>query len=589
LAFRDQPVTVTWINDIRDFSTGLLRTEHYLPVDTCPHGADDQAVRAVVHLHGGHVPPEADGYPEATFLPGSQDVYQYPNGQLASTLWYHDHALGITRLNVYMGLAGFYLLGDPVEQALNLPAGEFEIGLAIQDRSFHPDGSLKYPEVWQDNFLGDTLLVNGKVWPYLNVKQGKYRFRILSGSNTRTYTIALSNAATFQQIGAEGGLLSAPVTQSEVTLGPGERADVIMDFEPYPAGTEIILTNSAPAPFPGSPGVGVIPNVMKFIVQDAAGDTDPVPSTLQTLEILDENDAVEFRTFELKKAAGDPCAPLIWGVVSTGTLNGTPTGSRWDDIIEYPELDTTEVWSFVNRSGITHPMHMHLVMFQVLDRQAFEEQAGQIVPIGSPIPPPPHEAGWKDTVQVGPNEIVRVISRFEGYTGKFAYHCHILEHEDHEMMRQFQTVQCGNLVIEPGEECDDGNPSSADRCSSTCEDQDTLRLLGLAEGGSVEITVDGQLIVQPTTGGQTPAEVMAALAAAIESDPTLSALGVTALSAGDTLYTTGAISSVTITDPGLYQVALPALSRPGLAALVALLGIGAFAGLRRLRRDRIRN
>jgi hypothetical protein len=189
LASVGQPVQVTWKNDLREIGTGTLRTDHYLPVDTCAHGADDQSPRTVVHLHGGHVEEQYDGYPEATFLPGAQAVYQYPNNQLTSTLWYHDHALGITRLNVIMGLAGFYLLTDSAEQALGLPSGAYEIGLALQDRTFNPDGSFDYPAAWQDTFFGDTILVNGKVWPYLDVDQGKYRFRILGGSNSRHYTL----------------------------------------------------------------------------------------------------------------------------------------------------------------------------------------------------------------------------------------------------------------------------------------------------------------------------------------------------------------------------------------------------------------
>ncbi|MCI0632982.1 MAG: multicopper oxidase domain-containing protein, partial [Actinobacteria bacterium] len=462
-AAANQPVTVMWQNDLRDVSTGQLRTQHYLPVDTCMDGAVDASPRAVLHLHGAHVQSAYDGYPEATLLPNQQAVYEYPNGQLPSTLWYHDHALGITRLNVMMGLAGFYLLRDPVEQGLGLPSGEFEIPLAIQDRTFNPDGSLQYPEMWHEHFFGDTILVNGKVWPYLNVKQGKYRFRVLDGSNSRTYRLVLSTGAPFHVIGMEGGLLPAPVLVNEITLGPGERADVVIDFAPYAPGTEILLVNSAPAPFPGVPGVGVIPDVMKFVVTSQPGHTAALPASLRALETLQESDAVVTRDFELRKTS-EPCAGSMWQI----------NGLGWDDVTEYPELGTTEIWRFINRSGVTHPMHMHLVMFQVLDRQAFEEIGGNIVPIGSPVPPPPHEAGWKDTVQVGPNEILRVIARFEDFTGRFAYHCHILEHEDHEMMRQFEAVTTcgdGHRGI-PDEECDDANLVADDGCSSTCQIED---------------------------------------------------------------------------------------------------------------------
>lgn len=427
LATTGLPITVKWINDLRD-SMGVPRTDHYLAVDLCPHGAADLP-KVVTHLHGGHIPADSDGHPEDTFLPGADDTYYYPNNQPAATLWYHDHALGITRLNVYMGLAGFYIIRDAVEDALDLPDGEFDIGLAIQDRTFNLDGTLLYPSAWQDHFFGDVILVNGKVWPFLNVKRGKYRFRILGGSNSRTYTLSLSNSATFHQIGTDGGLLETPVPLTELTISPGERADVVMDFEPYAPGTEIILTNSAPSPFPGTPGVGVVPNVMKFIVTADAGYTTPLPATLRPVEQLQEVDAVQDREFVLRKFV-EPCTGSEWLI----------NGLQWDDITELPVLGTTEVWRFVNRSGIMHPMHMHLVFFQVLDRQMFEIVDDEVVPIGSPIAPAPNEAGWKDTVQVGPSEIVRVIAHFDDYTGLYPYHCHILEHEDHEMMRQFRAV-----------------------------------------------------------------------------------------------------------------------------------------------------
>ena len=431
-----EPITVEWVNDLRDITTGLLRDEHYLPVDTCVHGPNmtGQVPVAVVHLHGGHVASADDGIPDQAYPPGLSVIYNYPNIQEPATLWYHDHALGITRLNVYMGLAGFYLLRDDAEDALGLPSGEFEIPIAIQDRMINADGTLAYPEIWQDHFFGDTIVVNGKVWPYLNVKQGKYRFRLLNGSGSRTYTLALSNGATIWQIGTDGGLLEAPVALPKLTLAPGERADVIMDFAGEAAGTEIILTNSASAPFPGPPGFGVIPNIMKFIVQNEAGHTDAIPSTLGPIKPIPEAESVVSRDFVLKleNVPGAPpdCPQTYWLI----------NGLRWEDITEYPELGTTEIWRFINRSAVMHPMHIHLVQFQVLDRQAFTVVNDEIVPQGNPVAPPANEAGWKDTVRVLPNQMVRVIARFESFTGRFPYHCHILEHEDHEMMRQFQVV-----------------------------------------------------------------------------------------------------------------------------------------------------
>jgi spore coat protein A, manganese oxidase len=428
VAHSGQPVHVTWWNDLRD-AGGAPRTDHYLDVDMCLHGASDTP-KTVVHLHGGHVPADSDGHPEATFGPGQSDVYSYPNQQQAATLWYHDHALGITRLNVYMGLAGFYLIHDDTEQALGLPSGDHDVPLAIQDRTFRPDGSLFYPSQWQEQFFGDTILVNGKAWPYLEVDRGQYRFRVLNGSNSRTYTLALSNGQAFQVIGNDGGLLDAPVTVSDLTLTAGERAEIIIDFGQLAAGTTVELTNSAPA----EPGGTDLPEVMQFRVTSTVGHTDPLPATLTTVEPIDEADAVTTRDFVLRKhtevCEATGASQQIWLI----------NGLHFDDVTEMPVLGTSEVWRFANPSGMMHPMHMHLVFFQVLDRQPFEMVGGEVTPTGSPVPPAREEAGWKDTVRVGPGELVRVIARFEDYPGLFPYHCHILEHEDHEMMRQFQTV-----------------------------------------------------------------------------------------------------------------------------------------------------
>jgi spore coat protein A len=543
-----QPVTVNWFNDIRELGSGNLRTSHYLEQSaddlSCTHGAEDEA-KTVTHLHGGHVPAAVDGYPEFTKLPGAPpDVYLYPNDQQAAPIWFHDHALGITRLNVYMGLAGLYYIRDDVEDALDLPQGEYEIPLVLQDRRFNPDGSYFYPGTWQEHFFGDKVMVNGKVWPYLDVAQGKYRFRLLNGSGSRVYTLSLNapgGGMTFTVIGNEGGLLEAPAAGvTSLTIGPGERYDVVLDFEPYATNDEILLENSAPAPFPN--GTVDLTQVMQFRVGSAAGDTDPLPGSLRPIERLQEADAIMTRDFELRRSGLDACGRAHWEI----------NGLRWDDVTEYPELGTTEIWRFINDSGISHPMHMHLVFFQILDRDGFTRDGmGNIVPDGNPQPPAPGESGWKDTAMVGPNEIMRVIVRFEDYKGLYAYHCHILEHEDHEMMRQFRTQLCGDAEVDPTEECDDLNPAGLDGCGG-CEIEEFVKLAGTAAGdGPVSITVEGELVTVNPTAGQTAAQVAAALAAAINANGNLQALGVTAQAAGDRVVTNGDVTGVSAGDTGL--------------------------------------
>ncbi|MGE0303341.1 MAG: DNRLRE domain-containing protein [Phycisphaerales bacterium] len=429
-----QTVTVNWMNDLRDTAaSGALRTTHLLPVDTCLHGpnVNGQVPFTVVHLHGAKVAPESDGNPDFAFPPGQSDLYTYPNNQRASTMWYHDHALGLTRLNVYLGLAAFYFIRDDAEDALNLPRGEFEIPLVIQDRSFNPDGSLDYNQTLQDHFFGKFILVNGKVWPFLSVKQGKYRFRLLNGSNTRFYTLALEGGATFHQIGSDLGLLPAPAPITSITLSPSERADIVIDFAGLAPGTRVTLLNSAPAPFPVGEPVNDVANVMQFVVQAAPGDTDPLPATLVPVPPIAEAGAAQSRTWTLRSVFETACNHDMWLINDLG----------WDDVTDFPRLGTTEVWSFVNRSQFSHPMHVHLVSFQVLDRQPFSVVNNEITPTGPRVPPPPGEAGWKDTVQAHPFEITRVIMHFDDFHGLYPIHCHILEHEDHEMMRQWD-LQC---------------------------------------------------------------------------------------------------------------------------------------------------
>jgi spore coat protein A len=485
------PVTVRWINDLRN-DTGQLRTEHFLPVDLCLHGPHHAGptARIVTHLHGGHVPPASDGYPEHTLLPGEEATYVYPNEQPAATLWYHDHALGITRLNVMMGLAGYYLVRDAFEQSLGLPSGAFEVPLVLQDRTFRADGSIDYPASWDEHYFGDKVLVNGKVWPYLRVKKGKYRFRILNGSNSRTYRLHLSNGRPFVQIGSDGGLLPAPVTSSELVLTPGERADVIVDFQGVNNNPPIQLVNSAPAPYPNGPASSVVAEVMQFEPEGGSAFTGPLPAALRPLTPLLETAAVTERELLLRKDQNDPCTGFRWLI----------DGLDWDTITERPVLGTSEVWSFVNPTSVVHPMHMHLIFFQVLDRQPFDLVGTEIVPTGPRVPPDPNEIGWKDTVRAMPHQITRVIARFEGWAGLYPYHCHILEHEDHEMMRQFETQASVGAPFCFGVACPCGNVNPEGGCMNS-----TGKASVLFGTGSASVATDDLVLtavnLPPTTFG----------------------------------------------------------------------------------------
>ena len=416
-----QGLLVEWANE--------LPATHFLPIDHSIHGAesDKPDVRTVVHLHGGKAPPESDGYPENWFAPGKSAICHYPNRQDAAMLWYHDHALGINRLNVFAGLLGAFFVRDEFEDALELPRGKYEIPLLIYDRIFDLEGQLNYPvsgdpkKPWTPEVFGDAFLVNGKLFPYLEVEPRKYRFRVLNGSNARFLRLSLPAGQAFYQIGTDQGLLPAPVRLERVNLAPAERADLIVDFSGA-AGKNITMTNDAFT-------------VMQFRVARGAGDTKALPERLRPVPKIEEASAVKTRALTLVEVDDLVQRPM------TMLLNN----AHWSmPVTENPALDSTEIWELVNTTDDAHPIHLHLVRFQILDRRSFVVSTfwstGQLKYTGPPIPPEPSEAGWKDTVRADPGMVTRIIARFEGFPGRYVWHCHILEHEDNEMMRPFDVI-----------------------------------------------------------------------------------------------------------------------------------------------------
>ena len=457
---KNKPITVEWVNNLP------LEPKLQLPLDTTIEEAppDLPRARVVPHLHGGHILSAWDGIPDAWFAPPGASpmtgpgffgtTFEYANDQRATTLWYHDHAAGVTRLNVYAGLAGFYLIRDAVEDSLNLPSGPFEIPLVIQDRMFDDAGQWFYPDqgvtdvhpIWVPNFYGNIALVNGKVWPFLEVEPRTYRFRILNGSNSRFYNLSLTSQQSFIQIGSEGGLLPEPVTLRELLIAHGERADVIVDFAGY-AGQSIVLTNDAPAPFP--PGETTsLPEIMQFrVTQPLSGrDSTSLPRKLPGFRRLNPNSATNVRNLTLNQVIQSPMHPLEL-LLGNNVPGGLPFTAP---VTEKPQDHSTEIWNFLNLTDHTHPMHVHLVEYQVLDRQPFDvdlyiaSNGTQLSFTGPRIPPDPNEMGWKDTVRANPGQATRIIIRFDALPNddirRFMWHCHILEHEDNDMERPYVLV-----------------------------------------------------------------------------------------------------------------------------------------------------
>ena len=355
-----------------------------------------------VHLHGGHVPAASDGHPMDLISPGGTKDYYYPNAQRGTTLWYHAHGHGTEAEHVYRGMQGFYILDDPAESRLNLPSGQFDVPIAFRDAAFDETGQL-VPGV----HLGDrsTLLVNGKPKPYFAVAARKYRLRLLNSANERTLRLNLSGTAV-TQIGTDGGLLPVPVRRTELHFGSGERVDIVVDFSRFPLGSQVVLADQELGP------------ILRFDVTSRAYDSSSVPPTLRALPPLGTPVVEREVTLSFD----------LTGSYPVGLVNGKAYDPNRVDFTV--KRGTTEIWTIVNGDGalgVQHNFHMHLVQFRVLDRD------GQ--------PPGLDDRGLKDTVDLPAGTRVRVQATFYGdYTGRYAYHCHFLDHSAIGMMAQMEIV-----------------------------------------------------------------------------------------------------------------------------------------------------
>jgi spore coat protein A len=458
VAHSGTPLTVSFTNDLPETYPS------WLPVDTRLTPLRDE-VRLMTHLHGGFVAADSDGNPAVTpngfGLGQTQSVFytNQPPQMPASLLWFHDHGLGTTRLNVFAGLAAAYIVRDAFDTGdepnpIGIPGGPYEIPLVVQDRQFNPDGTFLYPRsdidgaTWIGEYFGDTMLVNGKVWPFLDVEPRLYRFRILNGCNARILSLDIGGP-TFWQIGAEGGMWDIPVLVNRMVLAPAERADVLVDFSRF-AGQNLVMKNDRPSKPVSNPAPS-LEQVMQIRVGTTVSRRGPaaIPSNLHGGRRADLHSPVRTRYITLNEIDTDEPTWFL-------NLNGV----RFDEgpTTETPKVGTVEDWVYVNMTGDTHPMHTHLVTFQVIGRTPFDVEAyeeahegphgvpGGIDPTpfatGPMLPPDPDERGFKDTVKANPGTFTTIRAKFDlpenvSAPQKYVYHCHIVEHEDNDMMRPF--------------------------------------------------------------------------------------------------------------------------------------------------------
>jgi spore coat protein A len=452
----------------------------------------------VVHLHGARTGGGNDGWPENAVLPGNAQLAEYPNDQQATALWYHDHAMAITALNVMTGLAGMYLIRDAEEDSLRLPHGEQEVPLIICDRNLDTDakgnltGQLLHkvdivstkPELVTLPFVGPFTLVNGVIWPHFNVEARWYRFRVLNASNSRFYTLQLHDKTgtivpgALNQIGTDGGLLPVPLALNQITLAPAERADVLINFRAFP-GRSVTLVNTLTPPL--EPGTNTPnPDLMQFQVSTLpVHDGFTVPAKLSpsfvrlthntlpkhthrwlVLTLLDKMHPEMWEMEEIDRAPMKlPTDGIVQVKLADGTVKTLKRISRdfKDAANFYVDHNGWEQWSILNVSQVAHPIHIHLIQFQALSRDSyniasFDNKTGgtttPLTPAGA-LPLDPNEQGWKDTIRVGGGQLVNIAGQFAGANGRYVYHCHILEHEDEGMMRTFIVMPEQVMKLDP--------------------------------------------------------------------------------------------------------------------------------------------
>ncbi|GIF05166.1 multicopper oxidase family protein [Actinoplanes siamensis] len=445
----------------------------------------------VVHLHGGRTDGGSDGWPEDGVSPGDAQLTEYLNDQAATALWYHDHAMAITALNVMTGLAGMYLIRDPEEDSLRLPSGANEVPLIIADRNLDTDASggltgqllHKVVQISADPpatlpFTGPFTTVNGVIWPYLDVEPRWYRFRVLNASNSRIYRLSLVGqngspvTGVAYQIGTDSGLLPAPVPVNQLTLAPAERADLLIDFSGQRGKALRLVNTLTPAPVPDVMQfrVGAFPvwdwftlpsrtstsftrithsnlpqpHGHRWVALTAPGVQSPHPEMWELHEIEDASTATE-PTVTVTDDAGVTRVFERASTTFNGTLNFMIEGDAW------------EQWNFLNLGGPVHPMHIHLTRFQALQRHNYTVSTTTdpdgIMRVDATFSGAgtldPNEEGWKDTIRVGPGQLVSVAGQFLGGTGRYVYHCHLLEHEDEGMMRPFVVMPAAVMALDP--------------------------------------------------------------------------------------------------------------------------------------------